>query len=450
VHRPVKRRPAIIPQSPDRRISRYTWWLIIFSLAGLGLRIAYLVSQKGLIVGGDGWYYHFSATLASLGKWFEFPGTGAGPDAHHPPLWTAILSVVAWAGGTDWFPQQIVAAFIGTTAIPLIGLAGRKIAGQRVGLIAAGVAAIYPGLWQYERELLSEVVLMPLVALVLLLVYRFREKPSLARGLLMSAVCTLLCLARAEQLPLVVLVLVPVVLGSRTIDLRRRIGWLAAMGVTAVLILSPWVLFNAARFQEPVLLSTGLGPTMSAGACDSTFSGPLIGNFDAGCTYKRAPDLKQYDRSEGDVKLQSIAIDYTRDHLDELPAVLLAREGRTFGLYRPVQEIRLGTEWSRSPRWVGYLWTTMYTVLVPFAVAGAILLRRRRILLYPLLAEFVIVAFAAATTFGQIRYRAASEVPLLILSAVAFERIWRWWRSRSTAALRVPDPVHEEPFSAVG
>ena len=426
-------------------------WLILLSLAGFGLRLGYVIQHQHLLAGGDGLAYGVSADLAAHGHWFERLAP-SGPDAGHPPLWTAILSLVSVAGGNSQFAHQICAVIVGASAIPLVGLAGRKIAGERIGLIAAALAAVYPGLWQYEREVLSEVVLMPLVALVVLLAYWYHERPSMRRIVLLSAVCALLSLARPEQLALLVLLVVPLVLLTRTLAWKRRIGWLAASAAVALLVVAPWAIFNTTRFKEPVLLSTGLGGTMAAGACDATFSGDLLGRYElsSACVYPHFGELASLDSSEGDFEMRRIALRYTRRHLSELPRVIVAREGRTFSLYRPFQEVQLGSAWSKSPTWVGYLWTAMYWVLAPFALAGAVLLRRRRVLLYPLLVEFVIVVISAATTFGQIRYRAAAEVPLLILSAVALDRVWKWWSARSPVSEVLSNPTHEDVATPVG
>lgn len=422
------------PQLLRRRPSRYTWWLIVLSLVGLTLRLVYLLAHQDVDVVGDGEGYHLSATLATQGEWFELPFPGGGPDAHHPPLWTLILSLVSVAGRTSLLDHQIVAVLIGTSAIALVGLAGRRIAGERTGLIAAGLAAVYPGWWQYERELLSEVLLVPLVALVLLLAYGYRDRPSLARAVALGAACAVLSSARSEQALLFVLLVVPVVLAARGISWRRRLTWLAASAASAAVILAPWTIFNAGRFHEPVVLSTSLGVTMAAGACDATFSGDLLGHFDSpSCVYPHIGTFGSRDRSEVDLRYRSVALDYTRGHLDRLPVVLLAREGRTFGLYRPFQEVRLASEFGQSPLWVGYAWTLLYWMLLPLAAWGAVLLRRRRVWLYPLLVEFIVVAIGAAITFGLVRYRVAAEVPLVILSAVALDHAWKWWRGRSSA-----------------
>ena len=220
--------------------------------------------------------------------------------------------------------------------------------------------------------------------------------------------------------------------------------------MTALVIFAPWVSYNLARFEEPVFLSTGLGSTMNAGACDATFSGELLGHYDAQrCNYPYLYEIPQ-ERSEADLRLRSIATQYTREHLSQLPTVLLAREARTFSLYQPLQEVRLASVWSGSPTWVGYAWTAMFWLLAPLAIAGGTLLRRRRVLLYPLLIEFAIVIVAAGTTFGLIRYRAAAEVPIIILSSVALERIWRWWRARGSSSSELPSPADDDVLQPVG
>ena len=59
-----------------------------------------------------------------------------------------------------------------------------------------------------------------------------------------------------------------------------------------------------------------------------------------------------------------------------------------------------------------------FWLLVIPAAAGVVVLRRRRIPVYPLLGFFAIVAVTVATTYGETRYRAAVEVPLVLLAAV--------------------------------
>jgi hypothetical protein len=61
----------------------------------------------------------------------------------------------------------------------------------------------------------------------------------------------------------------------------------------------------------------------------------------------------------------------------------------------------------------------MYWVLLPFAFAGAVILRRRHRLAWPLVATAVTVTVLSASTYGQQRFRIAAEPALLVLAAVA-------------------------------
>jgi hypothetical protein len=60
----------------------------------------------------------------------------------------------------------------------MTGLAGRAAFGRRVGLVGAALAAVYPGMWLYERELLAEPLAMLGTSTTIWLAYRFRSSPS--------------------------------------------------------------------------------------------------------------------------------------------------------------------------------------------------------------------------------------------------------------------------------
>ncbi len=110
--------------------------------------------------------------------------------------------------------------------------------------------------------------------------------------------------------------------------------------------------------------------------------------------------------------------------------VLFAREGRAFGFWDPFQQVQLDAEWESgitgalgtsylpTAIWVNRLALFGFWLLVVPAVGGVVVLRRRRIPVYPLLGFFAIVAVTVATTYGETRYRAAVEVPLVLLAAV--------------------------------
>jgi hypothetical protein len=84
----------------------------------------------------------------------------------------------------------------------------------------------------------------------------------------------------------------------------------------------------------------------------------------------------------------------------------------------------------------------MYFVLVPLAIAGAVLARRRRVPIYPLLAFPATVVLSVLFTIGQTRYRAPAEISLVVLAAVAVEAgVTAWQRRTEQPSKQPPLPV---------
>jgi hypothetical protein len=61
--------------------------------------------------------------------------------------------------------------------------------------------------------------------------------------------------------------------------------------------------------------------------------------------------------------------------------------------------------------------------LVPVAIAGAIVLRRRRTTVLPLVATIAAVAIGVALTWGSLRFRIPVDVSLIVLAAVALDAV---------------------------
>jgi hypothetical protein len=215
----------------------------------------------------------------------------------------------------------------------------------------------------------------------------------------------------------------------------KRIESLTVAALVALVLIGPWALYNTSRFEDPVLISTGAGTAMRLANCDASYSGTNIGYWcknesrDANDLFGTDGPVRGRDESERDAAHRREAIDYVRDHGSRLPAVLLAREGRTWSLFRPFQQVHLDARWS-IPTWTLRAGLFMYWVLLPASVVGAVLLRRRGGSLLPFLAPIAIVVLTVAITFGQTRYRAAAEVPIVILAAVAFDEVWARYRRR--------------------
>ncbi len=155
---------------------------------------------------------------------------------------------------------------------------------------------------------------------------------------------------------------------------------------------------------------------MRQGACDQTFSGTLIGYWEFTCAGLGKPI--HGDASSVDSELRHRALDYEFAHAGRLPLVVLARLGRTFGFFQPRYQLELDHRENTREVPVAAAGLLMYYPLLLAAIAGVVVLRRRAVPVSLLLGIVGVVALTVAITFGQTRYRAPAEVPLVLLAAV--------------------------------
>jgi 4-amino-4-deoxy-L-arabinose transferase-like glycosyltransferase len=413
------------PPAPTRHAYRaLSLRLAVVVLLALGLRIGVLLAVDEEPVGGDGWAYMVTSHHLARGEGYVDPVAAELPGAHHPPGWITVLAVPQLLGVETQLGLQVFAAFVGAGTVLLIGLAARQIAGERAGLTAAVLAAVYPGFWKYERELLSETLVFAVLALVLLLAYRYLERSSRGRAVALGAALGATVLIRAELVLLLPLLAVPLVLRNGR-PFREQAVQLGLLGWVVVAAVAPWTAYNLGRFEEPVVLTTGLGAAMAIANCDEAYHGELMGHFDRDCAIRHSLRAPDNDRSEQDLFLRAAAVDYMGDHLGRLPVVELARAGRTWSLYRPGQQINLDQAWTRTPARILWAQLLTYWAIAVGAILGAIVLRRRGIVLWPLLAPVFSVLAMGLVITGQPRYRSPAEVSLVILAAVAVDEVVR-------------------------
>src|SRR5690606_20490776 len=115
------------------------------------------------------------------------------------------------------------------------------------------------------------------------------------------------------------------------------------------------------------------------------------------------------------------AIEYLREHADRLPVVMAFRVGRMWDLYKPAQNNRLNYQVEGRGRTASTWGLGAYYVLLVPAIAGAVVLWRRRLPVSPLLSVVAMVTITAALTFGVTRYRAPADAVLVVLAAVAVD-----------------------------
>ncbi len=409
--------------------------MLLLVLAGaLGVRVVYVAT----VTNHDRHFYD--------AFWYEFEavaiGNGHGvinavfnqpdhPNADHPPLTSVVLVPIAKLTDGSQLAMKVTMAVLGTVGVLAIALIAREIAGDRVALIAAVVAAIYPNLWINDGLIMAETLSALLVAVAVLLAYKLLRRPAWGIAIALGVVCGLAMLTRAELGLLIPFVALPACVVAAARSTGRRLALAGAVVLVAALTVSPWVIRNLTTFEKPVYLSSGDGLVLAGANCKSTYGGPALGYWDLSCAIARR--ARTGDVSVSASRQRHLAIDYMRAHPGRLALSAAARVGRVWSVYAPVQTAELARGEGR-PLGLSLVGVGMLYVLFPIAIVGAFVLRRRRVPVFPLLGTFAIVTLTGVAFYGWTRFRVPAEVAIVVLASVALDG-WLFERRERTSSV---------------
>jgi 4-amino-4-deoxy-L-arabinose transferase-like glycosyltransferase len=428
-----------------RHVTRFGLALAGIALAALAIRIVYGLRVMGAHrFGGDAVEFHLLAqVLGDTGSYLQpFPWLldhHEIPTAEKPPLFPAYLAVWTKLGAGSYKAHLVAGAFLGAGSVAAIGAIGRRVGGAALGLVAAAVAAVYPNLILLDASLRSESLYVLLIALGLLAAYRVAERPSWQRSAWLGVAIGLAALTRSEAVFLVLLLGLPAVWLGAARGARLR----PALAVVAgcALLLVPWVARNWIQFDRPTAISTNEGGLLAGANCDRAYHGEFIGTwacFPTAAIGPRNCNRERYRRILGtnscypevdrrgdgneaavSARLRRRALDYAGDHAGRVPAVASVRLLRTWELWDPAGQASIEAFFAdRNRRYNRWAQASLWVMLV-LAVAGVVLLRRRGEPLRLLLSLPVLVSLVAILSYGSTRFRAAAEVTLVVLAAVA-------------------------------
>jgi 4-amino-4-deoxy-L-arabinose transferase-like glycosyltransferase len=415
----------------------FAWGLALIGAAGLAIRFVYVLANRADInFGGDAYFYHTGANLFVHGHGFIQPylynhDHMVVQAADHPPGYLVFLAVPSALGMTSSLTHLLWSCVLGTGTVVLVGLLGRAAVGPRVGLLAATIAAVYPNIWIPDGSLQAETAAMFTTALALLLAYHYLQRPSLLRLVALGAACGAASLTRSELILLLPLLVVPIALVKGPETRRRQLQWLGASVLASLVVIAPWVGYNLTRFHHPVYLSSQFEVLLASANCDTTYHGDLLGYFSIECAAAIAQSHHlRGDQSDEAIVYRRAAIDYVLDHKERVPVVVAARVGRMLGVYRPHQQLKVDEFLDLREEWIARTALYSFYALALLSVAGAILLRRRRVVLFPLLAAPAAVLITVVVPYANTRFRAPAEVALAVLAAVAIDAAIGWTAQR--------------------
>jgi hypothetical protein len=431
--------------APARASKRFIIGLVLIAAGALVIRLAYhhfVAPRVGQL--SDASAYHLLGKNLAAGhgyiRPFDYQLFGyTRATAEYPPLFPGFLAVLATLGIGSVAAQQIALTFVGAITVVLTGLIGRKIGGDTLGLVAAAIVAVHPMLFQADAILMTESLTAALVAGCVLAALWTCERPSVARFVALGALLGVTTLSRAEGFLLAPLLIVPIAFAARR-------GTLAVWGLAMfVVVLAPWTIYNASRFHAFIPVSNNYGTVLDGANCSLAYEGPYLGSWRSEFNNGRPSDFPcfrgfdiadpHFDEAKAAIESRRRGLDYATAHKRRWPAVALARLGRTWGVFRPAQQVNLGVLEGRNHFWeTAGTWFTW--ALIPLAALGAWLLARNpRALaggtisgelthrgwvgLWVLVAPIVTVSVVSVLTYGNQRFRIGADPMLAVLAAVS-------------------------------
>ena len=414
--------------------------LLALLLLSLVVRVGVVLVSQDYVPENDAADYHRHALSIAAGNGYpESLLVDGGPSAARTPAYPYFLGAVYAVTGDSVTAGRLANAVLGVLIVLLVYLVANRLWGERVALVSAAIAAIFPPFVFLASSLLSDALGLVFAMLALLALLNYQSSGGRVRdAVLAGAAGGMVALTRGNGLLIVLLVVAAVLLSSRR-PVRRALTATAASVLAAVLVIVPWTIRNAAEFDRFVLVSThsaALAGTYNERARTSEeHTGayhPISALPELDDVFSR-PDLNE---AEAEAILRRRAVDYARDHPGY---VLEASALNTLRLFEVIPQRDRFAVGQAMERGLGNgvkadMMRPSALILGALALAGLVLLLTRSV--RPIPPWFVwltplVVVLATVPVDGRPRYRLFVDPFLIMLAALALV----WLRDRVTNRL---------------
>lgn len=401
--------------------------LAVTAIAALGfaIRLAFVLLTQDHTLAGDEVEYDIQGEFIADGRWFWSTTPFGEP---HPSMWKApgyplFVGGVYALLGADPDRVLLVQALIGPLTIVLTWLLARRLFGPPIALAAAAVVAIHPFAWQFDVRLFAESLVTPLTLVILLL---FLERPATVRRAAgIGALTGVMILIRPSAVYLLPGVAVAWAIAG---GFRRGAGLAAVTLAVACLVVVPWTVRNyelSGAFVPISVQDAALYGVFN----DDAANDPVYPWGWRAFTTRDRDILERARGSEVELRriLRSRSFDYIKAHPDSVPKAFFWNGlSRFWDVRRPARILHEVSFTGRS-RTLTAIGIGVHYVLLPLALLGLWLARRRPALVLPL-AAIALSASIVFTADATTRYRAPFEPVIAILAAFAVHQLVARWR----------------------
>lgn len=371
-------------------------------------------------LGDSDGYWHLAEQVAH-GQPYQYGSPFA--SVFRTPGYPVFLAPLFWF----WDDPPVLAArclgcLAGVLSVGLVWIIGRQLFDDRSALLAAGLAAVYPGGIAISILVLAEALFVPLMLgqfAAWIDAFQTDSKSRFVRSALVAGVLNgLACLTRPSWLLFVPFLL----LGGLVFygDRKRQVQMFLLVVIATCCTMTPWWIRNYQVTGKLVWTSLQTGPSLydglhesATGASDMSFAPPMRQEYlERYQREKLGPD-REFEYSFNEL-MKKRAIEWAVAHPLRVAELAWIKFVRTWNPFPNNDELG-----SSAMRW-GMAIFFVPTVLL--AVAGAIRYRQDFLVIATALFPAVYFTGLHMIFVGSIRYRHPPMMLLLLLAAVMLSR----------------------------
>ncbi len=428
----LKRRPAVV--------------LALIILAAIGVRLAFWFLVVGLDTPGwgDEPDYHRLATEISEGRGFLNPL--GEPTAARPPLYPIVLGGLYALTGPDPDAGRALQVALGAVVVLLIYFLARRLFSAEVALVAAGLAALNPGLIYVSALLMTENLYVVLLLLFLLvMVGEWKDPSRSASGFALAGVLAGLCSLTRPTAFTVALLMSGVALVLARDSLGIRLRKVAVFMLVAVALVLPWSVRNYTQMGHWIAFTTHGGVTFYESNNNLNYEVPEFRGIVV-LPRRAVPDwdkLRDLPELEQDRLGWKMGLDFIREHPGRFARMAWWKFARFWrvgsGLHFPGAEGLAAADGGFIARTVSRVDVfALYWILVlPLFLLGVVTTAKSYRWLLPLYTVVAAHVLLALVFHGSLRARMPIEPIISILAAAAIV-----WIASAVARRRADGGIH--------
>jgi 4-amino-4-deoxy-L-arabinose transferase-like glycosyltransferase len=357
-------------------------------------------------------YYDLAANLVN----------GNGLCCRRPPLYPLFLAISVTAGKSFWLivvPQALLGAGTAVCAF----LIGREIFNVRAGLLACAITASYPYYVMHDTALQETGMLTFCTALSCWLLLRAHRLNKNFDWFLAGLFLGTIGLVRESAVPLVAAALFWSAIWGTSGSAGEKLRKSAILGVTALMVLSPWLIRNY-QVTGRAEISSGTGFALWVGNNPDTFSHYPSGSIDRSEDQAEqnlsAADRAELARLHGNNAGRSDW--FMRRALEFMVAhpALVVKNG--------IRKVAAGFSWRLNPPHGRLAEVAYFVGYVPVALLGILGMILARDKAATMLVAMLFLAFIVVTAifWAHTSHRSYLDIYWIVFTAAVLDQIWTW------------------------